>query len=62
MCSRHILNVPDPLASLIQADQFVGWACQLDYEQAVVLTNHLWNPAQERLRTLTSLVAEPIPA
>jgi hypothetical protein len=33
---------PDPLAALIQAGQFIGWTCSLDYEQAVVLTNDVW--------------------
>jgi hypothetical protein len=32
----------DPLAQLIQEDQFVGWVCQIDYEKAVVLTNDVW--------------------
>ena len=32
----------DPLAQLIQEDQFVGWVCQLDYVKAVVVTNDLW--------------------
>ena len=32
----------DPLAQLIQEDQFVGWVFQIDYEKAVVLTNDVW--------------------
>ena len=28
----------DPLAQLIQKNQFVGWLCHVDYEQALVLT------------------------
>jgi len=32
----------DPLAELIQEDQFIGWTFRIDYETAVVLTNDLW--------------------
>ena len=32
----------DPLAQLIQEDQFVGWVYQIDYERAVILTNDVW--------------------
>ena len=32
----------DALTALIQAGQFIGWTCRLDYEQAIVLTNDLW--------------------
>lgn len=32
----------DPLAQLIQEDQFIGWTFRLDYETAIVLTNDLW--------------------
>jgi hypothetical protein len=32
----------DPLSPLIQEDQFVGWIFQIDYENAVVLTNDIW--------------------
>ena len=32
----------DPLAQLIQEDQFVGWVFQIDYESAAVLTNDVW--------------------
>ena len=32
----------DALAALIQANQFIGWTCQLDYEKAVVLTCDPW--------------------
>ena len=32
----------DPLAQLIQEDQFIGWTFRMDYETAVVLTNDLW--------------------
>jgi len=33
---------PDPLAALLQAEQFIGWTCQVDYEKAVVLTSDFW--------------------
>jgi len=32
----------DPLAQLVQEDQFIGWTYRIDYETAVVLTNDLW--------------------
>ena len=32
----------DPLAQLLQPNQFIGWTCQLDYEQAVILTSDAW--------------------
>ena len=32
----------DPLACLIQEDQFIGWTFRIDYETAIVLTNDLW--------------------
>ena len=32
-------EIKNPLAGLIQKNQFVGWSCRLDYEQAVVLTS-----------------------
>lgn len=32
----------DPLAQLIQEDQFIGWTYRTDYDSAVVLTNDLW--------------------
>ncbi len=32
----------DPLAQLIQEDQFVGWVFQIDYESAAVITNDVW--------------------
>jgi len=32
----------DPLAQLIQGDQFVGWTYRIDYEKAIILTNDLW--------------------
>ena len=39
---NYKLMQKNPLAQLIQEDQFVGWVCQLDYVQAVVVTNDLW--------------------
>jgi len=35
-------SAPDPLAQLIQKNQFVGWLCDVDYEQARVLTRDDW--------------------
>ena len=32
----------DPLVSLIQKDNFVGWVYALDYDTARVMTNDLW--------------------
>lgn len=32
----------DPLAQLIQEEQFIGWTFRIDYETAIVLTNDLW--------------------
>src|SRR5689334_6619717 len=32
----------DPLAELIQENQFIGWTYRIDYETAIVLTNDLW--------------------
>src|SRR5262245_10918487 len=32
----------DPLAKLIQEDQFIGWTYRIDYDTAIVLTNDLW--------------------
>ena len=36
------MNDRNPLSSLIQEGQFIGWTCRLDYEQAVVLTCDQW--------------------
>ena len=32
----------DPLAKLIQKENFVGWSYYIDYEKALVMTNDLW--------------------
>src|SRR5665213_3569622 len=32
-------EIKNPLAGLIQENQFIGWTCRMDYEQAVVLTS-----------------------
>ena len=32
----------ESLAQLIQPNQFIGWVYQVDYEQALVLTNDAW--------------------
>src|ERR1700733_4340743 len=42
MQNENVTPAPDPLAALVQEDQFIGWTCRLDYESAVVLTNDLW--------------------
>jgi hypothetical protein len=42
MNDKNELPAQDPLAALIQEEQFIGWTCQLDYEKAVVLTNDVW--------------------
>ena len=31
-----------PLGQLLQPNQFIGWTCRLDYEQAVILTCDAW--------------------
>ena len=36
------MTTPPTLSALIQEAQFIGWTCQLDYEQAVVLTSDPW--------------------
>jgi hypothetical protein len=32
-------EIKNPLAGLIQENQFIGWTCRMDYEQAAVLTS-----------------------
>ncbi len=32
----------NPLSTLIQANQFIGWICQMDYEKAVAVTRDDW--------------------
>lgn len=32
----------NPLAALIQPDNFIGWVFQIDYEHALVMTNDIW--------------------
>jgi len=29
----------NPLTRFLQENQFIGWTCRLDYEQAIVLTS-----------------------
>lgn len=36
------LLAADPLPSLIQSENFVGWIYSIDYETALVMTNDLW--------------------
>jgi hypothetical protein len=35
-------SAPSPLTALIQPEQFIGWTCRLDYDQAVVFTSDQW--------------------
>jgi len=39
--ANHILR-EDPLAKLIQPENFIGWTYSIDYEYALVMTNDLW--------------------
>ena len=34
--------VDDPLPSLIQTENFIGWIYSIDYDNALVMTNDLW--------------------
>jgi hypothetical protein len=55
----------DSLAALIQAGQFIGWTCQLDYEKAVVLTCDLWKSRAKGVPHncfLLAAASEPGPA
>lgn len=52
-------NAPETLAALIQPGQFVGWTCQLDYENAVVLTNDLWKTQARGVPHNCFLLAAP---
>jgi hypothetical protein len=49
----------DPLAALIQADQFIGWTCRLDYEKAVVLTSDVWKAKARGVPHNCFLLARP---
>ncbi len=49
----------DALARLIQENQFVGWVYQLDYEQALVLTNDAWKERARGVPQNCFLLAAP---
>ena len=38
----NAIPASESLSALIQAEQFIGWTCQLDYEKTVVLTSDQW--------------------
>lgn len=42
MLNANQILINDPLAKLIQPDNFVGWTFSIDYEYAMVMTNDLW--------------------
>ena len=42
MLNANTILINDPLAKLIQADNFIGWTFSIDYEYALVMTNDLW--------------------
>jgi hypothetical protein len=50
----------DPLAQLIQNDQFVGWLCRVDYESALVLTRDDWK-AEAKGVPLNSFLLAAVP-
>ncbi len=51
---------PDPLAQLIQKKQFVGWLCNVDYEQALVLTRDDWKASARGVPQNCFLIAAPV--
>jgi hypothetical protein len=42
MLNANSILVNDPLAKLIQSDNFIGWTYAIDYEYALIMTNDLW--------------------
>ena len=42
MLNANQILINDPLAKLIQAENFIGWTFSIDYEYALVMTNDLW--------------------
>lgn len=42
MLNANSILVNDPLAKLIQPDNFIGWTYAIDYEYALIMTNDLW--------------------
>lgn len=42
MLNANSILVNDPLAKLIQPDNFIGWTYAIDYEFALIMTNDLW--------------------
>jgi len=42
MLNANSILVNDPLAKLIQPNNFIGWTYAIDYEYALIMTNDLW--------------------
>ena len=42
MLNANSILMNDPLAKLIQPDNFIGWTYAIDYEYALIMTNDLW--------------------
>lgn len=42
MLNANSILMKDPLAKLIQPDNFIGWTYAIDYEYALIMTNDLW--------------------
>lgn len=42
MLNANKLLQADPLVSLVQKENFVGWVYYIDYDKALVMTNDLW--------------------
>jgi len=42
MLNANQILASDPLAKLIQPDNFIGWSYSVDYEYALIMTNDLW--------------------
>lgn len=42
MLNANPILMHDPLAKLIQSENFIGWTYSIDYEYALVMTNDLW--------------------
>lgn len=42
MLNANTILSNDPLAKLIQPENFIGWTYSIDYEYALIMTNDLW--------------------
>ena len=42
MLNANRILSSDPLAKLIQPENFIGWSYSIDYEYALIMTNDLW--------------------